>query len=407
MPLDPVALAHDHSTAADFERAVLDGLDRALGFDAAFLVAVGEAPTSRAIDLARLTHALSTDAYATELLPLKTAATQRAGVAVDTALATEREVRARRYHRDFAAPVGGRHTLMAYLSLRGQPLGALMLGRSGRTFSHREVTALESLLPSLSVARASYRAAWRSSPLAEAPPASARERVRQCFGGARVLSTVDGDPALTVRDRGPHRELVAVSAGASMVWTRALRADPRRSGWFYVDLFHLAAARARERTRALFVGAGGAVAVRQFAEVYPSVEVDVVEPDPRVIDLASRWFGLRTIPRVTTHVADGVDFIARADRARWDVVVVDAFDAADSPRGFTTRAFVAGVRRALRRGGAAAFNTLGSLSGGSPVRAMERVARLELEDVRLVPVLDAGERFDPEATRNVVVVGSR
>jgi hypothetical protein len=43
----------------------------------------------------------------------------------------------------------------------------------------------------------------------------------------------------------------------------------------------------------------------------------------------------------------------------------------------------------------------------SAVQRVERAARAELEDVRLVPVVDPGEACSPAAVRNVVVLGTR
>ena len=187
---------------------------------------------------------------------------------------------------------------------------------------------------------------------------------------------------------------------------RARLDDPRRSGWFYVDLFHLAAARARQRARVLCLGAGGAVSVRQFAEAYPGVAIDLVDVDPCVFALAREWYGLGEIPRVTAHVADAFAFVEQAPERAWDVVLVDAYDAREAPRSVVSRAFFQHVRRVLRPGGAMAFNAIGALAGDGPVRRVERLARIEFEDVRLVPVLDPDEKFSPASVRNVVVLGS-
>jgi spermidine synthase len=201
--------------------------------------------------------------------------------------------------------------------------------------------------------------------------------------------------------------MVAEGARGPFVWSRARIDDPRRSGWFYVDLFHLAAARARERRRALFLGCGGAVAVRQFAETYPGIRLDLVDVDPRVFDLAFAWYDLASVPHLTTHVADGAELVRRAPPEQWDVVIVDAYGDADLPPAFASRRFFRDVARVLRPGGAMALNAIGTLGGEGAVQAVERAARAALSDVRLVPVLDPGDACSPGAVRNVVVVGSR
>lgn len=405
---DPVGLAHEIASAPAWDRAVFDALQRALGFDAAFLAVKGEAPSTVNVDAARLDAAVQRVDYAAEIAPWKQAALRARGVAVDTALFGERAVRSMRYHRDFARPVGGRHTLMGFLSVRGVPLGALMLGRGGSSFTDAEVDAVASMLPRVAVARASYRAPWQGGPLPDAPvDASPWTRASQWLRGERPVARVgDDDAAVVVRDREGYREMVATSPDASLVWTRASLAEPSRSGWFYVELFHLAAARARHRGRALFLGCGGGVGVRRFAEVYPGMQLDVVECDARVLDLARRWFALDAVPHVTTHVAEGAAFVADAPPATWDVVVVDAYDGSTLAAPLARPAFFTALRRSLRAGGAAAYNVIGDLDGGGDVDRVAEEFRRVFRDVRLVPVLDPGEAYDASSRRNVVVLGA-
>jgi hypothetical protein len=54
-----------------------------------------------------------------------------------------------------------------------------------------------------------------------------------------------------------------------------------------------------------------------------------------------------------------------------------------------------------------AFNVIGALSGPSALDDIVRAARAELDDVRLLPVIGADERFAADALRNVVVVATR
>lgn len=388
-------LAQGCANATAFEEEALTALGRAIGFEAAFFVRTGEAPTAVALDGGALGRALGSSRYHGELAPLKAAAD--GGVVVDTRVMGEAAVRRTAYHRHFAAPMGGRHTLLGFLSLRGQPLGALMLGRTGSCFSERDIAVVRASLGEMAVARASYPIA---NPVAYAHGAPLPRARWRRHVGRDERARVD---ALSIVDRGDWREMRA----GEFVWTRASIAAPARSGWFYVELFHLAAARAARRERALFIGAGGGVAMRQFAEAYPGIAIDVVEIDGRVLQLAREWYALDAVPGVVLHEGDGADFVRRVSaRASWDVIVVDAFDELAIPDRLLAPSFFHDVARALAPGGAVAFNTIGPLAGASDVSRVERGLRAELGDVRRVPVLDPEEAFDPSASRNVVLVAS-
>lgn len=401
---DPISLANSAREATDFEQAVLEGLQRDVGFDAAFFASFGERPTTVALDPSKLARAFGDPTYERELVPLKKAASAARGVVVDTRLLGESEVRRRAYHRDFASTAGGRHTLFAWPFLRGQPVGALMLGRKGSSFTDAEIRAVESLLPGIGVGRASFRLPWRGAPLPGGECSFSARASARCERTLARAETRDG--AVLVRDKDGYREMVAIRGETELVWSRADVREPSRSGWFYINLFHLAAARARFRRRALFVGCGGAVGVRQFAEVYPGIAIDLVDIDANVVSLAVEWYGLAAIPGVSVHLAEGTAFMKRAPPGQWDVVVIDAYDA-DLATGFASRAFFAEVRRVLRAGGQMAFNVIGTLGGRSAVQIVERSARAELSDVRLVPVVDPRETYSPDAERNVVVLGGR
>jgi spermidine synthase len=407
MTFDPIALANEVPDAATFDQATLDLLDRCVGFDAAFLAIKGEQATVVNVESKKLDAAIARADYADEIAPVKAMALARRGVAVDTEVLGEQRVLGLHYHRHFAAPVGGRHSLLAFLAVRGVPTGALMLGRCGSTFSDEQLSLVEDLLPRLAIARASFRLPWWGSPL-PTPRASTATRLAGWLRGEHVHERrTDGMPEILVRDRAGYREMVASDDGGELVWSRAALDEPERSGWFYIDLLHLAAVRAPSQRRILFIGSGGGVSVRQFARVYPGATLDVVEPDERVIALARRWFGLDSVPNLNVTVDDGAGFLRRAPNETWDAIIVDAYDGSELAAPLASRTFFADARRTLRPGGGLAFNVIGSLGGSSELQQIERAARAEHLDVRLVPVLDPGEAYSPMAVRNVVLVARR
>lgn len=410
--IDPVRWAQTFATAVEFEAAVLSDCERAVGCDVGFLSILGReaTPSVFGLDTATVEQAVAgSPVYARELMPVKRAALARRGVAVDTDVLGVAGVHKTRYFQEVAARASGKHSLFAYLTWRGCPYGMLMLGSSGRAFSPAQIERVEAMLPALGVARAAYGIP-RPSPALAASPSGTFDKLARRFGlgGDRVLASVETpEGTISVRDRAGFREMVAENGAHELVWSRAALHDAARSGWPYLDLFHLAAACAEQRERALFVGCGGAVSVHQFARVYPGIRCDIVEREPSVVALAREFFELDAIPAVTVHIADGAEFIARAAPATWDVALIDAYDAVEFSRAFSARSFFMTLKRALRPGGALALNVIGTLEAGSQVERVARAAAREFEDVRLVPVTQLGEGFAPEAPRNVVIVATR
>lgn len=396
------------ASAVAFEAAVLELLQREIGFDVAYFTVKGREsrPTVMAIESPLVERAVALgEVYLQELAPVKRVALSARGVAVDTQVLGLARLRETRYYRELSASAGVQHSLMAYVPWRGQVAAALMLGRSG-AFAEREMRRVESSLTAIGVGRAAFGLPWVSEPLRGAVRPSVLSRFGVC--ASRPLASVPTPSGkLVVRDRGGYREMVAVQSGSELVWTRAALQDPGESGWPYLDLFHVAAALAARRERALFIGCGGGVALRQFASSYPGIDLDVVEREPAVVELARSWYDLDAIPGLTVHVADGIDFVTRAPASTWDVAVIDAYDTSELATGFARRGFFAKLRRILRPGGAMGINLIGALDGSGPLPSVVRSARAELHDVRVVPVMVADEAYSPHAPRNIVVVATK
>jgi hypothetical protein len=99
---DLVRLAQEASTATGFEAAVLEQLQRDVGFDVAYFSVKGAeaSPTVSGLDAAVVEAAVrGGPRYAAELLPVKQAALRARGVAVDTRVLGEKGVRQSAYYR--------------------------------------------------------------------------------------------------------------------------------------------------------------------------------------------------------------------------------------------------------------------------------------------------------------------
>jgi hypothetical protein len=409
MSYELVELAQESIDTRTFENAVLGLLAREVGFDVGLFWTKGTKvePTAVGFDRTTVDRMVRSQQYESEFRPVAEAARAARGVAVDSDVLGTKRLHQTNYYRELVAPCGGKCTLLACVPWGGRTIGAIMLGRTGGAFSVAEISRIESMLPGMGVARAAFGLPCHFPSLG----VPTKGRLRSLLGlqpPTRVLESVETvSGALLVRDRGRFREMVACTCGSELVWTRAGLLDPRESGWPYVEFFHLAAAQAKQRRSALFVGCGGAVALRQFASVYPGLAMDLVECEPAVVRLAERWYDLRAIPNLTVHVDDGARFVAHAEPASWDVALIDAYDDATLASSFTRHAFFTALKRALHPGGAMAFNVIGSLAGRGPLRSVVSSARAVFDEVRLVPVVELDEAYAPDAPRNVVVIATR
>lgn len=153
--------------------------------------------------------------------------------------------------------------------------------------------------------------------------------------------------------------------------------DPLLGGAEYTDFFHMPVALRGIPRSVLFLGVGGGTGPKRFVHDYPSVDVDAVDVDPMVLDVARRYFGLHDGPRLRVHAEDGRSFVRRTER-RYDVIVVDAFTTTRygstvAPH-LTTREFFRECADHLAPGGILVFNSA-SPPGQLVTRAVARTLR--------------------------------
>lgn len=105
----------------------------------------------------------------------------------------------------------------------------------------------------------------------------------------------------------------------------------------------------------LVIGNAGGTIARAYGRYYPRVDIDGVEIDGELNDVARRFFGAGDNPRLRLITADGRPFLEQSDE-RYDVIVVDAYRQPYVPFQLATQEFFETARSHLRPGGVIALN---------------------------------------------------
>ncbi|HZB23680.1 MAG TPA: fused MFS/spermidine synthase, partial [Gaiellaceae bacterium] len=207
---------------------------------------------------------------------------------------------------------------------------------------------------------------------------------------------------LSVVEDGTTRYLRFDNSLQSAMYIR----EPFRTRFRYTDLFHLGIAYAPRARRVLYVGLGAGSSPKQLWRAFPDVTIDVVELDPRVVDVGYRFFHVPRDERLRIHVGDGRRYLAERS-ARYDVIVIDAFFADAIPFHLVTTQFLALVRARLTQGGVVVTNVIGALegSGSRLFRSVYRTYKTAFPSVRVHPAILAGDRGDASYRNLIVVAG--
>jgi spermidine synthase len=117
-----------------------------------------------------------------------------------------------------------------------------------------------------------------------------------------------------------------------------------------------------KQERVLLVGLGGGAMVHFLKHYDPKVQVEAVEIDPAVVEIADRYFDVRSEGNVKIITADAFKYLEKTE-ARYDVIYMDAFlkPAADTdptgvPLRLKTAKFYKGLQEKLAADGVVVFN---------------------------------------------------
>lgn len=118
-------------------------------------------------------------------------------------------------------------------------------------------------------------------------------------------------------------------------------------------------------SRILMIGLGGGVLPRFLNEVYPELEMDVVEVDPRVTELARHFFNFKENPCLRVFEDDGRAFVKR-QKQTYDIVFLDAFKGGSVPYHLKTVEFYREIALSLKEEGILVTNLYGKSNALKP-----------------------------------------
>ncbi len=117
-----------------------------------------------------------------------------------------------------------------------------------------------------------------------------------------------------------------------------------------------------EQKRILIVGLGGGAMVHFYEHYDPEVKVDAVEIDEKVVQLAEKYFNVRTQKNTNIITEDAFKYF-KSNKTRYDVIYMDAFlkpsektDTTGQPLQLKTVDFYKGLREQLTPDGIVVIN---------------------------------------------------
>ncbi len=191
----------------------------------------------------------------------------------------------------------------------------------------------------------------------------AAERSGIPHAGAVELDVRSQYSHIRIYRTGNVRTLVFVrDSGVEVQETQVDLANPHELHFTYLQHLFLSYVFRPQQERVLIVGVGGGSMIHFLKRYDPEVRSDAVEIDPVVVDIAEKYFNVRSEGNVNVVTADAFDFLADT-KSEYDVIYMDAFlkpsrttDSTGAPLRLRTLRFYRDIQKRLKPGGLVAFN---------------------------------------------------
>jgi len=171
----------------------------------------------------------------------------------------------------------------------------------------------------------------------------------------------------------------------------------------YTKYYHLAKHFNPNFKKTLMIGGAGYSYPKDFLHKYPEATIDVVEIDPKVTELAKKYFRLEESSRLTIYHEDGRVFLNKTQE-KYDVIFGDAFSSHYSlPYQLTTKEAVQKKYNILNDDGIVILNIISAIEGekGKFLRAEYATYKSLFPQVYLFPVRDSG---NSNMVQNIILV---
>ncbi len=175
----------------------------------------------------------------------------------------------------------------------------------------------------------------------------------------------------------------------------------------YAEYYHLLRHFKPNFKKTLMIGGAGYSFPKAYLQIYKTAEMDVVEIDPQMTEIARRFFRLQADPRLKIIHQDGRAFLNTAESNRYDAVLMDAFGSLFSvPFQLTTIESVREFNRVLNDDGVVIFNLVSAIDGDAS-RFLQAELKTYREVFPNVFLFKVNSNYEDRRVQNLIIVASK
>ncbi|MBN2320300.1 MAG: fused MFS/spermidine synthase [Acidobacteria bacterium] len=152
-------------------------------------------------------------------------------------------------------------------------------------------------------------------------------------------------------------DLITLWSASGIRHTVLNSAAPHLPGLEYARNVLAALAFCPQAQSCLVLGLGGGSIPRMLLKARPQIQVEAVEIDPAIVELADKYFDIHALPRFKVRLEDAAEFIGRCN-SQYGVVIVDTYIGEQFPDQCATQEFIGNARKCMVDDGVLVLNWL-------------------------------------------------
>ena len=196
-------------------------------------------------------------------------------------------------------------------------------------------------------------------------------------------------------------EMYAVQVGLGY---ESIVTDENRLSSDYLKFYDLFDYYKNDTKDTLMIGGAAYTYPTYYLEKYKDKNIDVVEIDPKMTEIAKEYFKLDTNnERLNIFHEDGRIYLNKADK-KYDCILIDAFKGIDAPFQLTTYEAILNTRRLLNDDCIVITNVISSLTGKN-AKFIEHEYSTYKAVFENVKVFRAQNGFEDDELQNLILIG--
>jgi spermidine synthase len=183
--------------------------------------------------------------------------------------------------------------------------------------------------------------------------------------------------------------------------------DPSALRLIYSRYTSLGFAFRPDAKKMLIVGLGGGSIPKKVQKEFPGMEIDAVEIDPEVVQIAKNHFNVRENKNLRIHAQDGRLFLTRTPH-QYDIIMLDAYYTDAMPFHLATKEFFELAQRKLTPNGIIVANLISAVTGpsGKIARAFVKTQRQIFPQTYIFAARRA-DNVSTDTIQNVIIIATR